>query len=72
MDAIDLLGGTKTGAAKAIGVSFAAVNKWPERLPSRISDRVIAALVRKSLPPDWIKTIGQAHNRRARAAADAQ
>lgn len=45
--AIDLLGGTITLAAKKIGVSYHAVNKWPDDLTARLSDRVEAALARE-------------------------
>lgn len=48
--AIELLGGTTTAAAEAIGISYQAVDKWPDELPPRIEDRVIAALARKSMP----------------------
>jgi len=47
--AIELLGGSVTSAAKEIGVSYQAVEKWPDELPSRIADRVIAAVARKHL-----------------------
>ena len=46
--AIELLGGTISAAAKAIGVSYQAVDKWPDVLPDRIVDRVQAALWRMS------------------------
>jgi hypothetical protein len=46
--AIELLGGTVTLAAKEIGISYQAVNKWPDDLPARIADRVHAALARQS------------------------
>lgn len=52
--AIELLGGTVTSAAKAIGVSYQAVEKWPDVLPDRIADRVVAALARQHLPPELI------------------
>lgn len=52
--AIELLGGTPTAVAEAIGVSHSAVSQWPEELPPRIADRVLAALARKHLPPDLI------------------
>jgi len=45
-DAIQLLGGTVASAAKAIGVSYQAVDKWPDVLTPRIEDRVVAALWR--------------------------
>ncbi len=44
--AIELLGGNTTAAAKAIGISYQAVNQWPDILPPRIADRVTAALAR--------------------------
>ena len=46
--AIELLGGTITAASEAIGISYQAVSKWPDELPPRISDRVFAAIARKS------------------------
>jgi len=45
--AIELLGGTVSTAAKEIGISYQAVEKWPDMLPDRIADRVIAAVARK-------------------------
>lgn len=45
--AIELLGGTVAAAAKEIGVTYQAVSNWPDVLPDRISDRVIAAIARK-------------------------
>jgi transcriptional repressor of cell division inhibition gene dicB len=47
--AIEMLGGTAASAARAIGVSPAAVNQWPRLLPARIADRVQAALWRAAL-----------------------
>ncbi|NVM91111.1 hypothetical protein FHT32_004775 [Variovorax sp. SG517] len=46
-EAIELLGGSITATAAAIGVSYQAVNQWPEDLPARIEDRVLAALARQ-------------------------
>ena len=48
--AIELLGGTIPEAAAAINVSYQAVDKWPDRLPPRIADRVIAAVARMRYP----------------------
>lgn len=48
--AIQLLGGTVTDAAKAIGISASAVTQWPDELPDRIADRVLAAYVRLTQP----------------------
>lgn len=45
--AIQMLGGTIESSAKAIGISYQAVSKWPDILPPRIADRVIAAYARK-------------------------
>jgi transcriptional repressor of cell division inhibition gene dicB len=45
--AIDLLGGSVTAAARTLGISYAAVHKWPEDLPLRISDRVEGAYARR-------------------------
>ena len=48
--AIELLGGTITAAAEAIPCSYQAVKQWPDELPPRIADRVLAVLARKYLP----------------------
>ncbi len=47
--AIELLGGTTTAAAEAIGITYQAVDKWPDELPPRIEDRVIAAIARRNM-----------------------
>ena len=52
--AIELLGGTITAAAELVGITYQAVEKWPDPLPDRISDRVLAALARKHLSPELI------------------
>jgi hypothetical protein len=46
--AIELLGGSVAAAARNIGITFQAVDKWPDELPPRIADRVQAALYRMS------------------------
>lgn len=46
-EAIDLLGGTVSKAAEAIGINSQAISQWPAELPSRLVDRVQAALYRK-------------------------
>jgi hypothetical protein len=46
-EAIELLGGTTTAAAAAIGITPQAVADWPDTLPPRIADRVQAALYRQ-------------------------
>lgn len=45
-EAIRQLGGTVSAVAAAVGVTYQAVDKWPEELPQRIADRVQAALWR--------------------------
>lgn len=60
--AIRLLGGTITQAADAVGVSASAVSQWPDELPSRIADRVLAALARKHLPPELLGEVGATHS----------
>jgi hypothetical protein len=49
-DGIEILGGTPGLAAAAIGVSPQAVSDWPDVLPPRISDRILAAWARKNVP----------------------
>lgn len=66
--AIELLGGTVAAAASAIGVSYQAVDKWPDVLPDRIADRVLAVQARKHLPAELIGAEGDAEPE-ARAAA---
>lgn len=56
--AIRLLGGTRKAAAAAIGISPAAIAQWPDPLPARIEDRVLAALARRHLPAELIGTEG--------------
>ncbi|ATH99520.1 hypothetical protein EGY22_12925 [Alcaligenes faecalis] len=50
--AIQLLGGSVSSAASAIGIMPQAVTQWPEDLPPRIADRVIAAVARQN-PKHW-------------------
>ena len=56
--AIKLLGGTTTSAAAAIGVSASAISQWPDELPARIADRVLAVLARRHLSPELIGAAG--------------
>lgn len=64
--ALELLGGSTASAAEAIGISFQAVEKWPDPLPPRIADRVQAAIARRVLPPH---VLGMGRAPRAKAAA---
>ncbi|MDX8402515.1 MAG: Cro/CI family transcriptional regulator [Mariprofundaceae bacterium] len=43
--------GSGAALARAIGVSKSAVSSWPDELPPRIADRVIAACVRQGIDP---------------------
>lgn len=51
-EAIQLLGGSVSAAADAIGITRSAVSQWPDDLPDAIRDRVQAALARKHLSPE--------------------
>src|SRR6185436_8878458 len=44
--AIKMLGATTDEAGRRVGCSGAAIRKWPDELPPRLVDRVIAAAVR--------------------------
>ena len=48
--AIELLGGTVGSAAEAIGINSQAISQWPDTLPPRLVDRVIAARLRIGKP----------------------
>jgi hypothetical protein len=50
--ALDLLGGTPTKAAKAIGIVSQAVSQWPDPLTLPLRDRVQAALYRQLPTPE--------------------
>jgi len=43
--------GSQVNLAKAVRVSPPSVTCWPDPLPRRIADRVIAACVRKGIDP---------------------
>lgn len=48
--AIELLGGSISAAAEAVGVSYQAISQWPDELPPRIADRVVAHVARQKFP----------------------
>ena len=48
--AIALLGGTVSAAAKACGITSSAVSQWPDDLTKNQVDRVQAALLRMQTP----------------------
>lgn len=58
--ALALLGGTPTAVADALGITPSAVSQWPDELPARIEDRVLAALARRHLSPELIGGDGPA------------
>lgn len=49
--------GSISALAVAVGVTHQAISRWPDPLPPRIADRVIAAALRKNgqVPPQWIE-----------------
>lgn len=49
-DAVRVLGGSISEAARRCRVTPQAVSGWPEELTEAIEDRVVAALVRESAP----------------------
>jgi len=53
--AMKVLGGTAASAASAIGITPQAFGQWPDVLPRRLEDRVIAAIARKRLPPETFR-----------------
>jgi len=61
--AIDLLGGTVSAAARACGVTSSAVSQWPDELTKDHIDRVQAAL--------WRAAQAEKQEAKAPAAADA-
>ena len=57
-EAIEVLGGSTKEAAAALGVSYQAIDKWPEVLSNKVADRVLAAWTRrhvKRLPAPFLK-----------------
>lgn len=48
--AIELLGGSVAAAARALNVSYQAVDKWPDELSPRVAERVIGAYAKDKLP----------------------
>ena len=48
--AIQLIGPTMAEAATAVGVTRQAIKLWPDPLPARIEDRVLAVQARRHLP----------------------
>lgn len=66
--AIELLGGSTSTAAHAIGISYQAVDKWPDILPPRIADRVYAAIARRAMP-DIAKAAAKAIQQKQRRVA---
>lgn len=48
--AIEILGGSVSAAAEAMGVTYQAVDKWPDFLPDRIAERVLGVVAKKRYP----------------------
>ena len=53
-DALRLIGGSVSEVAALVGVSASAVSQWPDELPRRLEDRVLAVLARRHLPAEVI------------------
>lgn len=51
-EATRLLGGSTAAAAQAMAITPQAYYQWPEELPPRLQDRVVAAIARKHLPAE--------------------
>ena len=58
--AIEFLGGSIGAASETLGISYQAVNQWPDVLPIRIADRVLGACVRNgiAIPPEFTVSAG--------------
>jgi len=70
-EAIRLLGGSVIKTANAVGVTSQAVTQWPDDLPARLSDRVLAALSRRYVGESAVLAIAQTsieHEMRAAAS----
>lgn len=64
-EAIRLLGGSISAAARAVGITTQAVSQWPDPLPPAIADRVQAALWRASAQSPKTLAPLAPHNRRS-------
>jgi hypothetical protein len=56
--ALSFIGGSPLLAAKAVGVSRSAVAQWPDPLPPKLVDRVVAAWARQNvngLPAEFLR-----------------
>lgn len=57
-----MLGGSTREVAAALGVSYQAVDKWPDVLSDKVADRVLAAWTRRyveGLPLPFAKSVAQ-------------
>lgn len=48
--AIELLGGTIAAAAAELGVTYQAIDKWPDPLSERVAQRVLGVIAKKRYP----------------------
>lgn len=48
--AIELLGGTIAAAAAELGVTYQAIDKWPDDLSERVAQRVLGVVAKKRYP----------------------
>jgi len=52
--------GTASELSRVLGCTPSAIFQWPDLLPDRIADRVIAACVRSGIDPKPLLDIGDA------------
>lgn len=57
--------GDERATSIAVGITIQAVNKWPDNLPRRIVDRIIAALIRQGRNSDARRAAGTPDGRMA-------
>lgn len=58
-EALRHFGNNASELARHIGVNYQAIIKWPDPLPSRITDRVIVAMLRtgREIPKKYLKPL---------------
>lgn len=71
-EAIALLGGDIASAARAVGVTYQAVEKWPDVLPERIADRVVAAKARELMPESMRELLSIAYRTQSTPTPEAK
>ncbi len=57
-NAIKALGGTGARTARRVGLTRSAIAQWPDVLPARIEDRVLAAWTRANVAAETLRALG--------------